>query len=131
MSVSGFFKSSSTGFLMMAVACTTSPQVQTGASEASTPQLAPTTPAFVQKDILGKSAETLDTLLGEAALIRREGNGEFRRYTLASCSLIVILYPDNGALPQATHLDAAAKTSEEEKPDLDTCLAAGLTTVSS
>ena len=87
---------------------------------------APAAPVFFQKDIMNKTAADLDETLGEAALVRREGKGEFRRYALAKCELIVILYPAEGGRMTATHLDAAAKTSEEAKPDLDNCLAGGL-----
>ena len=95
-------------------------------SAASSVDVAPAAPVFFQKDIMKKTAADLDETLGEAALVRREGKGEFRRYEMAKCELIVILYPAEDGLMTATHLDAAAKTSEEAKPDLDACLAGGL-----
>jgi hypothetical protein len=58
--------------------------------------------------------------------VRTEGAGEFRRYALADCSLIVILYTNEKGEFSAGHLDAAAKVSGEEEPDLDGCLAKGL-----
>lgn len=86
----------------------------------------PAAPVFIRDEILGRDATALDALLGPAALIRREGEGEFRRYPLAACSLIVILYPDEKGARLAGHIDAAARSSGEEKPDLDLCLARGL-----
>ena len=88
--------------------------------------VAPGKPVFVQKDILKKSASELDAKLGIPALIRKEGAGEFRRYTMVRCALIVVLYPDDTGVMIAEHLDAAAKTSDETRPSLDMCLAGGL-----
>lgn len=82
-------------------------------------------PLFVRKDFFGRDAAALDAALGAPALSRREGEGEFRRYAFAECALIVILYPDEKGTMTAQALDAAAKTSTEEKPDLDECLARG------
>lgn len=95
---------------------------------ASAPVLpaAPAKPMFLQADIMGRDAKALDDLLGAPALIRREGEGEFRRYALADCALIVILYPDETGKSAAAHLDSAAMRSGEPKPDLDQCLARGL-----
>ena len=78
-------------------------------------------------DVLGASADEIDALLGEPALVRREGAGEFRRYGLKTCSLIVILYPDENAAvpPAAAHVEATALNSDEEKPDPEDCLAKG------
>jgi len=85
----------------------------------------PEKPVFLQTDVLGLEANGLDALLGPAALIRREGSGEFRRYAFARCELIVILYPDESGNIAVRRLDAAAKNSGEDKPDLDRCLAGG------
>ena len=110
----------------MAAACASNPSPTPDQAAASI-ALKPSDPVFLKTDLLGKTADTLDNLLGEAALVRREGAGEFRRYSLAKCGLIVILYPDDGgSVLRAIHLDAAAKSSEEEKPALDGCLAAGI-----
>lgn len=76
-------------------------------------------------DVLGKSAGELDARFGAPALIRREGAGEFRRYTLSTCSLIVILYPNDKGEKTAGYADAAAKTADAAKPDLNACLAKG------
>ncbi|MGE0409043.1 MAG: hypothetical protein AB7P23_07250 [Amphiplicatus sp.] len=83
-------------------------------------------PAFTVKSLIGLDAAALDRRLGAPALVRREGAGEFRRYSLASCALIVILYPDEKGVQSAAHLDSAAMRSGEEKPDLNICLAKGL-----
>lgn len=85
----------------------------------------PQKPVYLQADVLGLDSAALDALLGPAKLTRREGAGEFRRYAFAGCELIVILYPDETGSPAVRQLDAAAKNSGEEKPDLDLCLAGG------
>ncbi|MEM9169307.1 MAG: hypothetical protein AAGC56_06595 [Pseudomonadota bacterium] len=92
------------------------------ASRASSTPAPPAAPVFVQSDIRGKSADAIDALLGAPGLVRREGRGEFRRYALARCNLVVILYPPEGA----GHLEAVAGEAGAAKPDLDACLAAGL-----
>ncbi len=86
---------------------------------------APSAPVFQLNDILGAAPATLDDRLGAPALTRREGDGEFRRYSLSTCTLIVILYPDDRGAVRAAHVDTAALTSDEEKPNLEACLAAG------
>jgi hypothetical protein len=83
-------------------------------------------PVFLrQSDLAGKEARALDALLGAPALKRAEGRGEFRRYAFASCSLFIILYPDEKGAPRVQEIDAGPKISGEEKPDLDDCLARG------
>lgn len=86
---------------------------------------APSRPAFRVRDVMGKSAEELDKQFGAPALVRREGPGEFRRYGLKECSLIVILYPDDNGGKTAGFVDSAARAAGSEKPDLDACLARG------
>lgn len=82
-------------------------------------------PVFVKSQIDGAAPAALDRLLGEPTLIRREGEGEFRRYAFRDCALIVILYPDESGGVAVREIDAAAKVSGEKKPDLDLCLARG------
>ena len=91
----------------------------------ATEPAAPTEPVYVVADILNASAETIDALLGPAALVRKEGDGEFRRYSLSKCALIIILYPDETGAHRAAHLEASALSSGAQKPDLEDCLAAG------
>ncbi len=86
---------------------------------------APTTPVFAAGDIMDAEVSSIDELLGEPTLTRQEGDGEYRRYTLSSCVLIVILYPDEQGRSRAVHLDAVAQNSEADKPDLNACLAGG------
>lgn len=108
--------------ILLAGACSTTP------GSAPTPSVAPAAPSapvFVMDDILGASPDSVDALLGAPALTRREGAGEYRRYALSTCTLIIILYPDNTGEARAAHVDATAKNAEDEKPDLDDCLAAG------
>jgi len=84
-----------------------------------------TNPVYVAADIAGKTSPEIDKALGAPDLVRIEGAGEFRRYALADCALIVLLYPDNAGVKRARHLDVGALKSGEEKPDLDRCLAHG------
>ncbi|MBB5517635.1 hypothetical protein [Amphiplicatus metriothermophilus] len=95
-------------------------------SAAARPKPGPAAPVFLRGDVLGRDAAALDALLGAPALVRREGAGEFRRYALADCALIVILYPDESGAPAARHLEAAAVRAGAARPDLDDCLARGL-----
>lgn len=76
---------------------------------------------------MGASAGDIDALLGAPALVRREGAGEFRRYGLETCSLIVILYPNENPAEAdvASHVEATALHSSDDKPDIETCLANG------
>ena len=108
--------------LLLTAACSTTPDNAPSAVE--TP-IIPSTPVYVLDDILGASPDQVDTLLGEPTLTRREGTGEYRRYALQGCTLIVILYPDETGAARATHVDAAAQTAGAEKPDLSACLARG------
>ncbi len=85
----------------------------------------PSAPVFVESDLQGAQSAAIDVLLGEPTLTRQEGNGQYRRYALSSCTLIVILYPDEQGATRVVHLDAIAQKAEAEKPDLETCLAAG------
>lgn len=94
------------------------------AAGAAKPPL-PSRPAFVAADLAGKDAATLDALLGAPDLTRAEGAGEFRRYDLADCALVIILYPDERGAKRSVRLDAGALDTAAEKPDLDRCLARG------
>ena len=85
----------------------------------------PEKPAFLAADFENATAAEIDGKLGLPALTRIEGTGEFRRYTLARCALIVILYPDDKGARRAATLHAGALVSGEEAPKLDECLAAG------
>jgi hypothetical protein len=107
--------------LLLAAACATDQSAPAGVAAAP----APGKPVYLLSDILGASAGAVDRLLGAPALTRREGAGEYRRYGLKSCALIVILYPDASGAVKAAHVDAAALRSNEEKPDPEACLAAG------
>lgn len=104
-------------------ACTTGQPVDGGAL-ISAPETPPA-PKYGVSDVLGARAAAIDALLGSPALTRREGAGEFRRYALSGCSLIVILYPDENGEMRARYADAVALRSGEVKPDLEACLAAG------
>ncbi len=110
------------GALMAGCATTGgAPASQTGAAapgNASSPQ-------YALSDIEGKTAAELDQLLGAPALARSEGSGEFRRYTLTQCALLVVLFPGEDGVKRAAKVDAGALKSDEEKPELKQCLAAG------
>lgn len=116
---------------LLLAACATS-QTATGgpsANPASRTKIDPAKPIFARADVLGKSAGEIDARLGPPQLTRIEGPGEYRRYALAGCNLIVVLYPDEqaaaSAAPRSTHIEAAAKRANDPAPDLDACLAAG------
>jgi hypothetical protein len=97
----------------------------TTAPATSTASKGPATPAFLAADFENATAAEIDEKLGMPALTRIEGTGEFRRYTLARCALIIILYPDDKGARRAATLHAGALVSGEEAPTLDECLAAG------
>ncbi len=86
---------------------------------------APSEPQFRAADFEKMSAADLDRALGAPALTRVEGTGEFRRYMLELCALMVILYPDEKGERRVARLDAGALVSGAAAPDLDACLAAG------
>lgn len=114
--------------LLLSAACATAPSsgpapVKPGGKSGAV--AIPAAPVFLLSDLLGAGAGKVDALFGSPALTRREGNGEYRRYGLKQCSLIVILYPDDKGAPKVAHVDATAHDSGQEKPDLDQCLAAG------
>ena len=108
--------------LFFSAACATAPEAPQ--KTVKTP-VAPAAPVFLRADLEGANIRKLNDLLGEPALTRREGNGEYRRYALTACTLIVILYPDELGVAKVAHMDATATSSNVEKPDLDTCLATG------
>ena len=110
--------------LLLASACASTGQEPV--LEAVTAAPVPTEPAFVLDNIIDAEPSALDVLLGEQSFTRREGDGEFRRYSLSTCMLIIILYPDENGVQRAAFADAAPLDSEMEKPDLEACLAAGL-----
>lgn len=85
----------------------------------------PEKPVFRMADIAGKEAAEIDALLGAPDLTRSEGEGEFRRYALAECALLIVLYPDESGVKRAATLNAGALKSGAEKPDIDRCLARG------
>jgi len=111
------------GLCVAAAACATTESSEAPIAAAKPSK--PVKPVYVLSDIEYATASELTDTLGEASLTRREGIGEYRRYGLKTCALIIILYPDDTGGMRATHFDAVALRSGEEKPDLDSCLAAG------
>ena len=109
------------GLFSLAAACATAPApvAAPGADDA------PAAPVYVLSDLLGANAGKVDDMLGAPSLTRSEGAGEYRRYALTTCTLIVILYPDETGVAKVAHVDATATHSAGEKPDLNACLAAG------
>lgn len=106
-----------------ASACATTGDPSGGGAPAA--KKASATPQFLAADFKGATIAVLDKAFGAPALIRVEGPVEFRRYTLSSCALLVILYPDEKGERRVAKLDAGALRSGEPSPDLDQCLAAG------
>ena len=98
---------------------------EAGAVAAPAGPTAPAAPQFTRDQLAGADSDALEVLFDAPGLVRREGAGEFRRYGLADCSLIVILYPDDDGAMRVAHVEAAALTSDAARPDLDACLARG------
>ncbi|MEM8987816.1 MAG: hypothetical protein AAGC95_13955 [Pseudomonadota bacterium] len=111
------------GALFALAACATDPQTPPAAGPDAAS--APSRPAIKASALMGARPQALSQLLGAPSLTRREGPGEFRRYAMAGCTLIVILYPDEKGDTRVVHLDAAAKNAGGAKPDVGECLAAG------
>ena len=109
--------------LSLLSACATAPT--SGPAPIAKTKLAPAAPVYVLGDFLGAPPAKVDAMLGAPALTRREGTGEYRRYALKNCTLIIILYPDETGAPKVAHVDTSAPNSGTEKPDLNACLAAG------
>jgi len=82
-------------------------------------------PKFRLADIENRDGDGLNRVLGAPDLVRVEGRGEFRRYTLATCALLITLYPEDTGVRRVRSVEAGALKSGEEKPDLDSCLAHG------
>lgn len=82
-------------------------------------------PKFKLAEIKDRDGEGLDRVLGAPDLVRIEGRGEFRRYTLSTCALLVTLYPDDAGVRRVRSVEAGALKSGDEKPDLNRCLAYG------
>lgn len=80
-------------------------------------------PAIESSDLMDADVGSLERLLGPPALTRREGEGEYRRYSLANCALIAILYPDELGELRVRYLDAAASRAGAPSPSLSACLA--------
>lgn len=110
------------GLLLTLAACATAPGA---APDPEASVAAPAAPVYSRADIENASPDELNALFGPPALTRKEGAGEFRRYGLKTCSLIVILYPDDSGRRLARSITASALSSADPKPDLDACLAAG------
>lgn len=87
--------------------------------------IVPQGPVYVRSDFAGVLGSSVDARLGAPALVRREGEGEFRRYNLQNCNLIVILYPDELGRARVTQLETATKSSADAPLTLEECLAAG------
>ncbi|PQA88208.1 hypothetical protein [Hyphococcus luteus] len=110
------------GLFSLAAACASAPE---SAEAPVTAPPAPAEPVYRLADILGARASAIDEMFGAPALTRKEGAGEYRRYALTTCTLILILYPDETGVSKVAHVDATATHSAGEKPDLEDCLAAG------
>ncbi len=112
-------------FSLAAGACATTATAPDSAPRAQGKKT-PAAPAFLAADLQAMSIAELDAALGAPALTRVEGAGEFRRYTLAECALMIILYPDEKGERRVARLDAGALVSGVAPPDLGQCLAVGV-----
>jgi len=111
--------------LLTAIAASACATTGTTTPQGAAATTRPTAPVYQMADLQDLRASEVNDILGAPSLTRREGAGEYRRYTLSTCSLVIILYPDETGAQRVAHLDATALTSDEKKPDLETCLAAG------
>lgn len=131
--ISSFLRTgfSAAGLLILAACASTSPSSPSSSSSAgASPSAASSSSAvparaFKKAEIMDKDAASLDRLLGAPALSRKEGAGEFRRYALKDCNLIVVLYPGKDGRARVRHMDAAAPASDAKTPSLEACLASG------
>ena len=80
--------------------------------------------ALTGAELMGLAGPALDAAMGgPPGLARREGAGEFRRYSFSACSLLAMLYPAEDGQPVVAHLDTAPRTAGAPKPTVDGCLA--------
>lgn len=121
-SLKGFCASA---LLLAGAACATAPTPAPAPPEPVAAPIEPAAPVYQLGDFLGAEPAAIDALLGAPSLTRREGAGEYRRYGLSTCTLIIILYPDDTGVHRVAHVDATALRSGADKPDLEECLAAG------
>ncbi|MEZ5896162.1 MAG: hypothetical protein R3C40_10375 [Parvularculaceae bacterium] len=110
------------GFALLAAGCAATGPNAPVVVDAPPP---PAAPVFTVADFENKTVAEIDAVLGEPTLSRIEGAGEYRRYALRTCSLIIILYPDDNGASRVAHLDVTSLHSDADKPDLDACLADG------
>ena len=113
--------------LFLTAACATTPPSSTERTTSPDSASAQSVPAITyssvrESDIMGALPARLDEILGPPALIRREGPGEYRRYSRGGCNLIVILYPDDLGRARVTHLDATSSSSARGPVSLEACL---------
>ena len=106
--------------LCQLAACATAPAPSSGVAERVEPA-APQRPAIDPSDLIGLKRDGLETLLGAPDLSRKEGPGEFYRYAMTNCVLIVLLYPDEKGDVRVEKIDATAATSGAPKPSVETC----------
>ncbi len=114
----------------IAACATAGPQTAASGASASADEAFLERPEFRLSQIEASEAADLDALLGAPDLARVEGMGEFRRYTLSSCALLVILYPDETGVRRVRNVESGALKSGAEKPDLTLCLARGKSKIS-
>ena len=110
--------------VLLAAGCAAAPAGRPIAAGATSAR--PGAAAFRIADIENLTGNELDARLGMPALTRIEGGGEFRRYTFARCSLMIILYPDDKGVRRMRRADAAALVAGEANPSVEECLASGL-----
>lgn len=110
--------------VLLAAGCATAPAVAPSGAAASAAR--PASAAFRMADIENRTGAELDARLGQPALVRIEGGGEFRRYAFAECSLMIILYPDETGVRRMRRADAAALVAGNDNPGVEECLASGL-----
>jgi hypothetical protein len=75
-------------------------------------------PGPAPSNFLGQDIGLLERRIGQAALVRREGNGEFRRYDLPRCRVYAIRELRGGTV---TTLSTGPIVTGDAAPDFRTC----------
>ena len=106
---------------------TTPPPARTAPAIARTApaNLTPEAPKPRISDLIGQETAQIDAQIGAPDLIRSEGDGELRIYRNTACVVHVFAYPrgPDGAVRQATHIEARTPDGQIVGADADACLA--------
>lgn len=85
----------------------------------------PTAPAFAESDFLDKAPGELDALLGDPALIRTEGSGQFRRYDTSTCRIYAVVTQGKGGRARVASISAGPLVAGDPAPSFGSCFVTG------